>query len=95
MLFCQFSLREVINIKEILHDFMTTFGTLINNEKSSILFFNTPVNTQDFLAMVLDFGIISLPSKYLGMPMVFNSLKTSCWKDLLQKIQKKLNSWDL
>lgn len=87
MLFCQVSLRETRALKSILQYFMQACGTYINNEKSNIFFYNTPVPSQSFLARILGFWIGSLPSKYLEISLVTNSLRTSYWKILLEHIQ--------
>lgn len=93
MLFYHVSLREARKIKEILQDFMMALGTLINNEKSNILFFNTTRSIQYFLAHMLGFGIGTLRMKYLGVPLAYNYLNTSYWQDLLVKIQSKHGGW--
>ena len=94
MLFCKFTLCEVRKLRYIIHESMQASRNLINNDKSNILFFKTPILIQTFLALSLGFVIGSLPIKYFGMPLVFNSLRNSCWKYILQKIQSKLNGWD-
>ena len=44
-LFYQVSLHEVRKLKYILNEFMKSYRTMINNDKSNILLFNTCVPT--------------------------------------------------
>ena len=86
MLFCQVSLREARGIKEIMNTFMEASGSQINNQKSCTFFSNTQGNVKTYLARIMGFSIGNLPTKYLGMPLSENSLKLSCWQQILQKL---------
>eukprot|EP00253_Pinus_taeda_P014925 PITA_14925 len=93
MLFGHPSVQEARLFKDILSNFSDASGALINQVKSQILFFNTPVSTQRSIARILGFTIASLPSKYLGTPMIASALKHSSWRDLLEKLEAKLFLW--
>lgn len=93
MLFGHPSVQEARTFKSILSNFSDAFGALINKIKSQIFFFNTPPPTQRAIARILGFTIASLPSKYLGAPLIASALKHSSWKDLLEKLEARLFLW--
>ena len=93
MLFCQASVSESKVILDILKCFMDASGTLINNDKSNVLFFNIAPQSQRFLARTLGFSIGTMPTKYLGMTPSINSLHVSRWKNLITKIQNHFQNW--
>eukprot|EP00253_Pinus_taeda_P003177 PITA_03177 len=68
-------------------------GALINKVKSQIFFFNTLPTTQREIACILGFSIASLPSNYLGAPLIASALKHSSWTNLLEKLEAKLFLW--
>eukprot|EP00253_Pinus_taeda_P007997 PITA_07997 len=93
MLYGHPSVQEAQLLKDLLSTFSEATGALINRVKSQIFFFNTPVSTQKSIARILGFTIASLPSKYLGAPMIASALKHSSWTDLLDKFEAKLSLW--
>jgi len=82
-------------LKKILDDFMEAFGTSINHLKSHIFFFNTPLLVQFHITCILGFSRSSLPSKYLGVPILTSSVHNNSWEDLLSWLRKMLSSWTL
>eukprot|EP00253_Pinus_taeda_P033170 PITA_33170 len=93
MLYGHPSVQESLLFRDILSSFSDASDALINRVKSQIFFFNTPVSTQRSIARILGFTIASLPSKYLGAPMIASALKHSSWRDLLEKLEAKLFLW--
>ena len=87
------SVHEVIEIKECLNTFLEASGLEINKEKSQTYFFNTPRITKRNILRILEFSEGNLPSKYLGAPMAESTIKLISWKELIDKINKKLNLW--
>lgn len=77
MLFAHPSVQEARHVKSILNTFSEASGALINRVKSQIFFFNTPVTTQRAIEHILGFTLASLPSKYLGAPLMSSALKHS------------------
>jgi hypothetical protein len=61
-------------------------------DKSLIFFFNTPPNTQRNIVRTLGFASSSLPSKYLGTPLITSAIKHSTWKDLIEKLTQNISS---
>jgi len=86
MLFGHPSVQEAHELNSLLPDFSDAFGASINNSKSQVFFFNTPISTQSTIARILGFSIASLPSKYLGAPLIASALKHSSWKIVLEKL---------
>jgi hypothetical protein len=87
------SAREARAFKKVLDDFMEASDTSINHLKSHIFFFNTPLSVQFHVSHILGFSRSSLPSKYLGVPLLTSGVRNSSWEDLLSKLSKKLSSW--
>jgi len=87
MLFGHPSMQEARRIKAILSTFSDASGALINQIKSQIFFFNTLVITQRAIGCIMGFSSASLPSKYLGAPLMASALKHSSWKQLLEKLE--------
>jgi hypothetical protein len=84
---------EANSLLSILQTFSNTSGLDCNKDKSQIFFFNTPPPIQRHVSNILGFNISSLPSKYLGIPLIDNALKNSSWEHLLSSFTKRLSSW--
>eukprot|EP00253_Pinus_taeda_P031538 PITA_31538 len=93
MLFGHPSVQEAHLLKSIPSNFSDASGALINRVKSNFFFFNTLVPTQKAIGRILGFTIASLPSKYLGAPLMASALKHSSWKHLLEKLETRLSLW--
>lgn len=93
MLFGHPFIQEARLFKAILSTFYDASGALINRVKSQFFFFNTPVTTQKSISRILGFSIASLPSKYLGAPVIASDLKHASWKDLLEKLEARIFLW--
>lgn len=77
MLFGHPSVQEARQFKTLVSDFSKASGANVNQFKSQIFFFNTPVPSQNAIARILGFTIASLPYKYLGAPLMASALKHS------------------
>jgi len=93
MLFGYPSVQEASLFKSLLNDFSEASGTNVNNAKSQIFFFHTSPVVQCAIACILGFPIDSLPSKYLGAPLIDSSIKHSTWCTLIDKLDSRLNLW--
>jgi hypothetical protein len=69
--------KESLKIRSILQDFSDTSSTFINTKKSQIFFFNTPLAIHNHITCILGFSRSSLPSNYVGVPLVDNNLRGS------------------
>eukprot|EP00253_Pinus_taeda_P021717 PITA_21717 len=93
MIYCKETLKEVKRIKKILEIFMEGSGMEVNNEKSRTFFFNTVEPIKNHLTRVLGYRKGDLPTKYLGTMLDSSTLKIGNWKNILEKIMKKLENW--
>jgi hypothetical protein len=87
------TVREANSISDLLQTFSDASGLDCNKEKSQIFFFNTPLLVQRHISGLLGFNRSSLPSKYLGIPLIDNALQNSSWEHLLSSFTKRLASW--
>jgi hypothetical protein len=87
------TVREAVSIQSILHSFSEASGLDCNKDKSLIFFFNTPPQVQRHISGLLGFKRSSLPSKYLGIPLIDNALRNSSWEHLLTSFSTRLSSW--
>jgi hypothetical protein len=85
--------REAFAIQDLLTSFTEASGLDCNKGKSQIFFFNTPLPIQRHISAILGFSRSSLPSKYLGIPLIDNALRNSSWEHLLASFSKRLSSW--
>eukprot|EP00253_Pinus_taeda_P028254 PITA_28254 len=65
----------------------------VNNEKSITFFFNTVEPIKNHLTRVLRYRKGDLPTKYLGTMLDSSTLKIGNWKNILDKIMKRLENW--
>lgn len=92
MLMGQAMVFEGKSIKQLLDNYERASGQLINNQKISMFFFNTPDHRQAKIAKILGCRVDSFPATYLGLPL---SLKPpeSFWLSLVERFSKKLAGW--
>ncbi|XP_026417376.1 uncharacterized protein LOC113312857 [Papaver somniferum] len=84
--------EQISNLKNILFAFELIYVLRVNFKKSVVL----PVGeTQNARACADLFGCscISFPVNYLGISLDSKSKASSVWETILQKFQRKLNSW--
>lgn len=83
---------EATSIKSSLNTYSSVTGQLINWEKSSIFFINTPEGRQQKISIILGCSIAILPSSYLGLHLYLQPPE-SFWDDLVDKFNSKLVGW--
>lgn len=93
MLFGYQSVQEATTFKALMKDFSDASGTSTNKAKSQIFFFHTPPIIQRAIAHTLGFTIATLPSNYLGTPLIDSAIKHASWSRLLEKLESHLSSW--
>lgn len=86
-------INEAMNIRKALDVYLRASGQKINDDKSSIYFFNTPWPIQSRIARILRFQIGSLPLMYLGVPLSLGSQHRSYWQGILDKFWSKVSHW--
>jgi hypothetical protein len=85
--------KEALKIYNILNDFSEVSNTSVNTKKSQFFFFNTPLVFQHHITSLLGFSRSSLPSKYLGIPLIDNTFCNSSWESLTNYLTSCLSSW--
>ena len=82
-----------LSLKKNIDRFNLASDTFINQEKTQFFFINTSPCIQRHLATLLGFQILSLPTKYLGDPLLPKALHNPSLELLLAKMESKLRSW--
>jgi len=88
---------EAHSLCKILDIFMDASGMSINQLKSQVYFFNNPLAVQCHQCHVLrimGFNERSLPSNYLGLPLIHLGGSNALWERILSKLKNKLSSWN-
>eukprot|EP00253_Pinus_taeda_P001855 PITA_01855 len=93
MIYCKSTLKEVKRIKKVIEIFMESSGMEVNNDKSKTFFFNTEEPVKNHLTRVMGYRIGALPTKYLGTMLDTSTLKIGNWKNITEKIMKRLDNW--
>eukprot|EP00253_Pinus_taeda_P006671 PITA_06671 len=65
----------------------------VNNDKSRTFFFNTAEPVKNHLTRVMGYRLGDLPTKYLGTMLDTSTLKIGNWKNIIEKITKRLENW--
>ncbi|XP_059077196.1 uncharacterized protein LOC131876295 [Cryptomeria japonica] len=86
-------ISEAVNFRRALDIYLKASGQCINDDKSSIYFFNTPQCIQSRIARILRFQIGSLPLMYLGIPLALGAQRRDYWKGILDKFRSKVSHW--
>ena len=87
------TVKEAEAYKQILDEFGEDSGAEINQSKSMIFFFNTNPTIQRNLANILGFECKSIPTKYLGIPLIDKAYKLSTWEGIVNKLQNRVKNW--
>jgi len=89
------TVQEASNYKRILNIFSSASGMEVNLAKSNFFFFNTNIAIQKNISIILGFQRDSLPSKYLGVPLMTRPLHKSIWEPLINKLHDKVSKWTI
>ncbi|XP_026429840.1 uncharacterized protein LOC113326302 [Papaver somniferum] len=83
LIFTQASLSSVNNLLQLLQEFISQFGQVINSDKSSV-YFSKSVNPEVASAFTHFLGIKTMNAKgmYLGSPLIFGYYKQESFKDI-------------
>ncbi|XP_026430302.1 uncharacterized protein LOC113326839 [Papaver somniferum] len=94
LIFTHANLTSVNNLLQVLQDFSSPFGQVINFDKSSILFSNNmdPV-VCDSLSNILGIQPMSKNEKYLGYPLIIGRSKVKAFEDIQVAFERRLGNW--
>jgi hypothetical protein len=87
------TVSEATSLRQLLDVYLEASGQRINEDKSSIFFFNTPVPIQRRIANILRFQIGTLPCMYLGIPISVRHLPRGSWQNIIDKFWMTVNHW--
>jgi hypothetical protein len=85
--------HEDTKLNSILNDFSDASRMSLNLHKCNLYFFNMPVIIQNHISRLLGIPNISLPSNYLGIPLIGAPTCFISWEILLLSISNRLNNW--
>ena len=83
--------KEAVNIRKALDTYLKALAQRINEDKSSIYFFNTPQLIQNRIARIIRFQIGSLPLMYLGVLVFLDAQRREYWQGILDKFKSKVS----
>ena len=94
LLFCRATVEECQRLLDLLGTYEAAFGQFINRQKTS-LFFNTNTKPEVRRAIQQMMGARAMVNceKYLGLPMVCGKSKVNTFKELQEKITKRVMGW--
>ncbi|XP_038713371.1 uncharacterized protein LOC120007237 [Tripterygium wilfordii] len=82
------------NIQNILQRYKKASGQKVNLQKSSLFFnANTPTAIRRQIQTFLGISLVMGVDKYLGVPIMCGRSKGGFFDDIMDRVQKKLNSW--
>lgn len=68
-------------------------GMGVNLSKSKIFFLNTNIAIERNISIILGFQRDSLPTNYLGVPLIARPMHKSIWELVLNKLQDRVKNW--
>nr|GEU92274.1 reverse transcriptase domain, reverse transcriptase zinc-binding domain protein [Tanacetum cinerariifolium] len=80
-------------IMEALDDFKQVYGLIPSLPKSTAYFCNVLNHVKLFILKILPFEEGNLPVKYLGVSLVSSRLIYHDYKELIEKVQVRVNNW--
>ena len=94
MLFCQATVEECQRLLAILGKYEAAFGQAINRQKTTLFSSkNTRQEVRNDIQQMLGARVISECEKYLGLPMLSGKSKVETFKELQEKITKRVLGW--
>jgi hypothetical protein len=92
-----FFMESCVRESQALYHMVNIFGEIsclkLNGGKSSLVCFGMNGNEQSAISSLLGTPLVSLPIKYLGLPLKCTKLKKSDWNILFEKVSVKLEGW--
>lgn len=90
IIFCKNEREEINSIMGILCTFQLISGLKINFSKSQLCGIGIHEDIVLSYAEILGCKVVSLPFKYLGLPLGANPRRIGNWKPVIEKVEKKL-----
>ena len=93
VLFMEHDLEKACNLKMLLNVFEELSGLKINFHKSELYCFGEAQTAQDQYTNLFKCEVGSFPFRYLGIPIHHRRLRNSEWKEVIERLEKRLASW--
>ena len=94
LLFYQATVQECQVLLNILAQYESASGQAINRQKTSLFFSrNTKQDTRDMIRSLLGARIMTDCEKYLGLPMVGGRAKTTTFREIQERVAKRVLGW--
>ncbi|KAL9661113.1 hypothetical protein QQ045_025933 [Rhodiola kirilowii] len=92
--FLQATRENAVNLRRILREYEELSGQKVILSKSEICFGrNVPEDERQIISATLGVKQVEAMSKYLGLPVAFGNNRTELFKDIIEKIWKKMQGW--
>ncbi|KAL9667485.1 hypothetical protein QQ045_001846 [Rhodiola kirilowii] len=86
--------REANNLKEVLQQYGKVSGQLVNFDKSEICFSrNTLADVRLCICEALRVPQVRSHSRYLGLPLMVGQRKSETFRDIVEKIWRRVKDW--
>lgn len=88
-----FGISSVVEAREwrsLLDHYTVASGQCIKYHRSVVFLFNMDLDIQLIFLDILGCQPSSLPSTYLGLPLIVKKIRTNFWNSILERTQKKL-----
>lgn len=94
MIFMKAELRQIAELKKLLEQFERFAGQRVNKDKSEIICSpNLEATMSTVMANLLGMKVVKAHTKYLGLPAIVSQNKMETFKEVEEKLGKKLHDW--
>lgn len=91
--FCKAKIRYLKNLKFLWRLFEWASGMKINTEKSELYYLGQKDEKRARLANILKCKVGTRPTKYLGFPLSPKPPPKESWREVIQKLHRKIRGW--
>ena len=94
LLFCRATVEECQNLLTLLEKYEAASGQAINRQKTSLFFSkNTRQDVRNTIQQMLGARVMHDCERYLGLPMTCGRSKVNTFKEIQEKISKRVMGW--
>jgi hypothetical protein len=93
VIFMSHDVEKAVNMKLLLSTFEQLSNLKINFHKSEVYCFGKAKDHKEFYSQLFGCSIGEFPFHYLGLPMHFRKLYKKDWKNIEERIEKRLSGW--
>nr|GEZ34623.1 reverse transcriptase domain, reverse transcriptase zinc-binding domain protein [Tanacetum cinerariifolium] len=91
LILCNGDAESVEVTKKSMEPFSSISGLFPNIGKSTIFFGSVPLSIQIYILKSMPFQLGNLPMRYLGVPLIAKKLSVNDCKNLVEKVDEKIN----